>query len=128
MGSSIKKIVYTSDPLLHDNEIKLNRRRLSRDYAHGNLNLIDFSKGRDDTRFDVLSDKICEFFSLALSREKNEIVGTFDFFLDGGGSSLDYFAMITAMQEEFSLDFPVNAGKSLQTPDEFYEYIKAAKK
>ena len=127
LSASVAKIVYTSEPLLLPDEIKLNRRRLSAQYAQGKLALLTRSPDRIDAHSDELYEKIRAFFSLALSKDRGDIGGSFDFFLDGGGTSLDYFAMITAMQEEFSLDFPVKSGKSLQTIDEFYEYIKAEK-
>lgn len=126
-AKAIRKIAYTSDPLLLPEEFKLNRRRLTHAYAEGTLSLLETAKNRENERFDELYEKLCEFFALSLSKERSELGGDYDFFLDGGGTSLDYFAMVTAISEEFSLSFPQSGGRSLSTPNEFYEYIKAQK-
>ena len=41
-----------------------------------------------------------------------------------GGTSLDYFAMIAKLQEDFGLPFPQSDGKSLSTVKELYDYIR----
>ena len=44
-----------------------------------------------------------------------------------GGSSLDYFAMLSKLQEEFDvLVMPDNAGHAPSTPAEIAEYIRNA--
>ena len=47
-----------------------------------------------------------------------------DFFADLGGASLDYFAAVAKLQEDFSMPFPQDEGKSLSTAQDFYDYIK----
>ena len=54
-----------------------------------------------------------------------EVPFTADFFLDLGGTSLDYFAMVSELQKEFGIDFPAQGERSLNTLKEIYDFIKA---
>ena len=64
------------------------------------------------------------FFSVALGKEADEIALDADFFLDGGGASLDYFAMMTKLQEEFGIPFPADGEHGLKTVREISDYIR----
>ena len=46
------------------------------------------------------------------------------FFYDLGGTSLDYFSMIAAIQGEFNVGFPTAAGQSLTTVREICRFIR----
>ena len=47
-----------------------------------------------------------------------------DFFVDIGGTSLEYFTLITYIQEEFDLIIPLSNDKKLSSISEFSTYIK----
>ena len=78
------------------------------------------------TADDPLCAEILAAFAASLGKDPASVAYTADFFLDLGGSSLDYFAMITALRESFGIEFPTEAGKSLGSVKELYEYVKAA--
>ena len=49
-----------------------------------------------------------------------------DFFLDLGGSSLDYLALIAALRERYRIDFPVENGSSVSTVATLAAFIRSA--
>ncbi len=126
LSSEVRKIYFTGEELLKGDEFKLNRRRLSRVLGSGEITLLDPEKARNDQApDDPILPRIRAMFAAAVQKNPAEIPYTADFFLDLGGTSLDYFALIAELEKEFSVTFPVEGGKSLNTLREIYEYIKA---
>lgn len=58
-----------------------------------------------------------------LNKDVTSITGDLDFFIDGGGTSLDYYVISEAIQEEFHLSIFVD-DKPLSTPDSIAKYIR----
>ena len=128
LSGQIGKIEYISDPLMTGDEFKLNRRRLSADYAAGRLHPVDIEKRESEAEEDALLTHLRSLVAAVLEKEPDEVSPDADFFTDLGGTSLDYFAMIAKLQEEFSLPFPQNSDNGLRTAGKIYEYIKDAQK
>ena len=114
-----------ADRLIAPDDFKLNRRRLAEELASGALPVYD-PAAADEAPDDPLCAEILAAFAASLGKDPASVAYTADFFLDLGGSSLDYFAMITALRESFGIEFPTEAGKSLGSVKELYEYVKAA--
>ncbi len=128
LKGQIGKIVYISDPLLQGGEFKLNRKRLAEDYLAGRLSIVDPLAQSDGGDQDVLMLHLRQVVAAALDRDESEVAPQSDFFADLGGTSLDYFAVIAKLQEDFSLPFPQSGGKSLSMVQELYDYIKGTEK
>ncbi|MCR5653280.1 MAG: AMP-binding protein [Ruminococcus sp.] len=124
LSGEIKKIVFTSDALLQGEEFKLNRLRIKNDYLENRLTVVTPEEQSEDDETDSLMIHLTEVFALTLNREKSEISPRSDFFLDLGGSSLDYLAMTAKLQEEFGIAFPTSSDKSLSTVKDIYKFIK----
>ncbi len=124
LGTEIKKIAFVGEPLMKGDEFKLNRRRLADDYKSGALSLKDPAAVQNEEDADELTERVKIFFSVALGKEADEIALDADFFLDGGGASLDYFAMMTKLQEEFGIPFPTDGEHGLKTVREISDYIR----
>ena len=125
LTSSISRIVPVEGPLLEPNEFKLNRIRLRRDFASGALKPIDFSEQNRAQDLDALSLRIRAVFAAALNRDEDGIGPNADFFLDLGGTSLDYFAMLTRLRDEFSVEFPLD-GTQFNTVARVAAYLNEA--
>lgn len=119
----IGKIVFTTDDLIIGNEFKLNRKRLVNDYYSGKLTLFEHSSKESSVHVDELTQKIKEYFAFSLNKSVDEIDINTNFFLDEGGTSLEYFALIAKLQEEFSIDFPTEMGNGLNTVKEIVDYL-----
>ena len=128
LEGQLGKIVLIADELMLPREFKLNRRRLARDYAAGALTELSEERCAEEPERDgsALAAQIRAMFSGALSLPAEEIGDDADFFRDCGGTSLDYFSMISQMQEECGISFPTVDGQSLGTVREFCQYIEAA--
>ena len=125
LAPEIKSVVLVADRLIAPDDFKLNRRKLAAALEAGTLPVFDPS-AEEETPDDPLCAEILSMFAATLGKEPGEISYSADFFLDLGGSSLDYFAMIAALRERFGIDFPTEAGSSLGSVRALYEYVKAA--
>ncbi|MBQ1975720.1 MAG: hypothetical protein II224_07915, partial [Ruminococcus sp.] len=124
LTGQIGRIVYTSAPLMADDEFKLNRRRLSDDCLSGRLPLLDpYAQTQPDEQ-DELMLHLRQVFAVTLGLDLSAVAPQSDFFADLGGASLDYFAAVAKLQEDFSMPFPQDEGKTLSTAQDFYDYIK----
>ena len=123
LAGSVKTVVLTDTPLILENEFKLNRRRLAKALITGELGLLTESaaKARSD---DALSCKVRAIFAEILNKSADEIGDEMHFFFDLGGTSLDYFALVSAIRKEFDLPFPATEQGSLSTVKGFCEYIR----
>ncbi|MBR6406406.1 MAG: AMP-binding protein [Lachnospiraceae bacterium] len=126
LQSEIRKIYFTGDELLQGSEFKLNRIRLSRELQSGVIPLLDPDTVHEEKLpEDPLLLRIRGIFAAVLQKDESEIPYTADFFADLSGTSLDYFAMVSELQNEFGVSFPANGEQSLNTLRGIYEFIKA---
>ena len=124
LRGQIGKVAYISDPLMKGDEFKLNRKRLREDYLSGALSRVDSQTQAAAGQEDELTLHLRQMVAAALDKELDAVSPDADFFADLGGTSLDYFALIAKLQEDFSLPFPQNADGSLNTVKELHDYIR----
>jgi acyl carrier protein len=120
--SEIKEVVLIGEDLIKGNEFKLNRKRLVEEYNNGKLNLLSSNNKKNiDTSFDEIEQIVAKCFEKVLDKDVDKNA---DFFVDVGGTSLEYFTLITYLQEEFDLVIPLSNEKKLTSINEFSAYIK----
>ena len=124
MKSRVKKTVYTTDNLIQGDEFKLNRRRILSDYQSGKMALITEDTAEVPGELDATETFVRGCFATVLGKEAEKISVKADLFTDEGGSSLDYFAIISALQKEFGVPFPTGAGSGLSTVKALSDYVK----
>ena len=122
LQGEISKVVLTGGSLMLGNEFKLNRIRLARDYSEGKIIPLDTSVKRDEAETDELARNIRSVFSAFTNRPEEDISADSDFFLDLGGTSIDYFAMLTRLRDEYAASFPLEL--NLHTPGQICTYIR----
>ena len=123
LNGRIKRVVTVEDDLVGADGFKLCRARIAADFAEGRLTEARASSCASSSPDDPIYARVLELFSAALGMSEDEIVPDTDFFLDGGGSSLDYFALVSRLREDFSVDFPSDSGNSPVTPMALYRFI-----
>ncbi len=123
LAGQIQRIVFVGDSLLKENEFKLNRARISKEYASGTLAEVDPGIQREEGVDDEISRNITKLFAIALNKPESEIGYTADFFLDEGGTSLDYLAVISQLRDEYKVPFPTGDG-GLNSVKGLHLYIK----
>ena len=116
------QIVLTGVPPIGENDFKVNRRRLAERLLRGELETFG---GRGGSRAgDELSRKIRAMFADALGKKEEDIGDDMHFFFDLGGSSLDYFAMVSDIHDVYPVDFPTAPEDCPCTVRQFCDYIK----
>lgn len=123
LAGQVQRLVFIEDSLLKGDEFKLNRIRLAREYKSGALTEVTPEREREQREDDEISRNITRMFSVALRKPESEIGYTADFFLDEGGTSLDYFAVISQLRDEYKIPFPTGEG-SLNSVKGLHTYIK----
>lgn len=127
LASSIKRIVFVTCPLLRDDEFKLNRKRLSVDFSAGLLPTTDREKSEAEGEDDELISRIKSFISAALDLPLGDIHSDSDFFTDLGGSSLDYFAVVSQLEDDLGVPFPSDGENGLKTARGFADFVRKEK-
>lgn len=122
--SQIRNIYFTPEPLIKDEEFKPNRRRLASEAENGSLSKVTFGAGEKDETDDPLFAEIRNFVAVTLGIEADSVGADFDFFIDGNGTSFDYFAMTSKISEELSVSF--EGVRPLGKTRELYEFVKAS--
>ena len=120
--SSISKIFITTSSLLGKNDFKLNRKKIEKEYNENRL-VAPKDKSKDKETLSQVGEKILEFFAIALSRDKDEIGINESFFNDLGGTSLDYFELLSVIEKEFNVSIPSDDVK-YDTIKDITDYIE----
>lgn len=123
LSESIERVVFTTDALIKGEEFKLNRRRIASDLREGRMHLVTPETVEEEIPEDEILDAVRRAFASALGKNPEDIGFTTDFFLDEGGTSMDFIAAISKLQEEFKITFPVVEDKITFTMKEIYEYV-----
>lgn len=126
LGGQINRVLFTATPLLGKDDYKLARKQIAERLAAGKLCLIDpNAMGSDGEEGDRrLADRLRQIFAKALNRSPEEIADDAHFFFDLGGSSLDYFTMVTVIQAEFGVAFPASVSASVATVRDMKNFVK----
>lgn len=121
----ITRILIVREPLMNENEFKLNRRRIAELINRGELTAYEGTQARSSAAGagSELLSRVMQLFADALGKELSEISPESDFFLDLGGSSLDFFGVVSKIRHDYDIAFPVDSGRSLSTPSEIAAFM-----
>lgn len=123
MTAQIGDIVFVGESLLSGDEFKLNRRRLRAEYLDGTLPIINIDELSDAEQLDELQQRVRAVFAAVLEKPTEAILTDADFFTDAGGTSLDYYSLLAAIQDEFGVTIP--QGEVMRTTvKDIGEYIR----
>lgn len=127
LQKTVSKVVVTSDGLMDANDFKISRRKVREKYLSGGFNLIERGSVGEKVE-EMLSDlekEIIACFAAALERSPKEISPNANFFLDLGGSSLDYFTLLGLLKDKYGISLPGDESGKLFTVRDFCEFIKS---
>ena len=127
-GYQIEKVYYTFDDIANKEAIKVSRKYLERLIKENSVQLEDFANfsnlvenHKEELNNDI-TNRIKKVFSEVLSKDVKEIGEDSDFFLELGGTSLDYMSLLLKLEQEFETSIAFKE-KSFSTVKEFYNYI-----
>lgn len=124
LDGAVRRIVLTKTPLLGEQEFKVSRARGRRALESGAIEPYTFDHAAEADEDPDLLRRVTKQFAEALRIPAASVTPDAHFFYDLGGTSLDYFSMISAIQNEFQIGFPTAAGQSLSTVREFCRFIR----
>lgn len=123
LDNSLKptKIYYTFDSLMNENQIKVSRKYLLNKLENKEVELLEFSniKTENDENVDVdknILNKVIEIMANLLNKDIKDIKPESNFFFDLGGTSLDYYNLISEITSEFQIEIKLDNESSFYTP------------
>jgi len=125
LNGLVGELLITGDPLIGEDEFKLNRRKIALKIASGEIKPFEFERQAFDAENSLLYGRIRAAFAAALPQIDGDIADDADFFADLGGTSFDYAALTSALGEELGISFPASA-EGLSSIKEIYIYSEKA--
>lgn len=125
LANEIKTLALTPDPLIENSEFKISRKRVAARYARGEFRIINRDNSEEHIS-NMVSELECEVrscFATALEKQVEDISPSASFFLDLGGSSLDYFMLLNLLKSKFYISLPSNEDERLYTVRDFCQFI-----
>lgn len=120
--NQVGKVVLIAEPFIKKNEFKINRKKLENDYFSGLLHEYSLENALEEDN-DELTLNIKKMFAVALNKEVEEINSLADFFLDEGGTSLDYFVIVNFIKEQYGIDISTSVNP-LHTVRDIVTFLK----
>ncbi len=122
----VSKIYFTYNSIKNPNAIKVSRQYLKSKINSNDVKLITFDDIKNEIKEDVdpkILIGIKECFRDSLNIELDNILDNSDFFFDLNGSSLDYFDLISRINDKFDIKLQFE-NDSLHTPIQFEAEVK----
>ena len=123
LDNSLKptKIYFTFDPIMSENAIKVSRKYLLNKIEANEVKLLDYKdiKVEKDEVIDCnieILNKVKEIMANILDKNIDDINNDANFFFDLGGSSLDYYNLISMLTTEFKIEINLDNNSSFYTP------------
>lgn len=125
LSSTVSKVCLTFDGLMGINDFKISRRKVREKYLAGGFDLIerDSISKKIEEMLTSLERDVALCFAAALQKEPSEISPSANFFLDLGGTSLDYFTLLGLIKDKYGVTLP-DGEQKLFTVRDFCNFIK----
>lgn len=123
----VKEIKFTYDDIMPEKAIKVSRAYLLKMLDSGKVSLFDTLEASEHTENgeeSALKAVLRQMFSDALGLPTNEITDNGHFMNDLGGSSLDYFSLVSAINERFSVTLDYEGDGFTYTLNDFEKKVK----
>lgn len=126
-ASAIRKFYFTADELAPPTAVKVSRAQLQKKIAAGEVRLTSFAdytvasaEGEDSP----LMEDVKKIIAQVLEIPVDTVEAGSHIFFDLGGSSIQYFSILTALSEHFEISGYDKTDKYCYTPKEICEYIE----
>ncbi len=124
----IKEVRYTHDPLSDENAIKVSRSYLARAIADGKICFVELDAqpktaehaGEDSE----IKRTLRTLFAQVLDIDEDEIADNAHFMTELGGSSLDYFTLISEINRKFGVSLTYDNNSFGYTLNDFEKLLK----
>lgn len=118
----VRKVYYTYDPLTSGESIKVSRAYVRKGLSSGAIKLFDSIESASHDAGDASEEiflAVRKIFASVLDRPESEIDPDAHFMNDLGGSSLDYFTLISEIDKRFGITMKFEEGDFRYTLNDF---------
>ncbi len=128
--SAVRRFYFTTDPLMPENSIKVSRKQLVKLVKSGEVKLTDFDqsvaevKGDSDTQLSKLEAEVAQIIAENLAVDVSAVTPDAHIFFDLGGTSIQYFSILTALAERFGIEGYNQGDTYCYTLKDICEYIE----
>lgn len=129
--SAVKRFYYTTDELMSANAIKISRKQLLASIKSGAVTITDFDKmvekaanPVDNEPCSALEAEVAKIIAEGLGIEVEKVTKDAHIFFDLGGTSIQYFSVLTALSEKFGIDGYNEGDAYCYTLKDICEYIE----
>ncbi len=122
----IQHIYITRDSLVEKGQFKLSRKKLSERIKEGQIKFLNPSDSEKYSE-EVLEDieiEVRECFAKVLGKNPSTVGKDSNFFRDLGGTSIDYFALLSMIKSKFSVEILEADYANLSTVKEFSDFLR----
>ena len=123
LGNQIGKIDFVTEEFISGDEFKKNRKKIEERYFSGDMSRYCFVDNEEAE--DEINKTVKKYFAVALDKSVEDIALDADFFLDEGGTSLDYFALISKLQSDFNVNLVATDENPLHTVRQVSDYLRS---
>lgn len=102
----ISKVYFTNDAVMGENDIKVSRNKVKRNIANGAIRLFESIEEVENEGFEndsELKKKLRSILAEALNLPEEKVTNTGHFIKDLGGTSLDYFTVVSEIDEQLGV-------------------------
>ena len=120
----VRRVAYTYDPLTDGGSIKVSRAFVRKGIANGSIKLFDSMESASAQTCDASEEifrAVREVFASVLEVPEESIDPNAHFMNDLGGSSLDYFTLISEIDKRFGITMKFEDGDFSYTLNDFAE-------
>ena len=126
--SAIRKFYFTYDEMMPANAVKVSRAQLKKKIEAGAMKLTAFSdlQVSTETQEDTspLMQEVCRIVAQVLETEPEKVLPDTHIFFDLGATSIQYFSILTALAERFSITEYEKGDSYRYTPREICRYLE----
>ena len=126
-ASAIRRFYFTTDELAPPTAVKVSRAQLRRKIDEGQVKLIsfkDYTAIQEEGENSSLMEEVRKIIASVLDVPVDTVEAGSHIFFDLGGTSIQYFSILTALSEHFEISGYEQTDKYCYTPKEICEYIE----
>ena len=127
--SAVKKFYFTFDEMAPPTAVKVSRAQLVKKIEDDQVKLTEFREfkvaGADGDGETPLLREVCRIIAKVLEVEENTITPQTHIFYDLGATSIQYFSILSALAEHFTITEYSSSDVYRYTPKEICEYIES---
>ena len=126
-ASAIRKFYFTTDELAPPTAVKVSRAQLLKKIEAGQVKLTSFAEyitAQAESEDSPLMEEVKKIIASVLDIPVESVESTSHIFFDLGGTSIQYFSILTALSEHFGITGYDKTDKYCYTPKEICQYIE----